>query len=94
MSRQTLVMITAGMAQAELEVQPGGSATPKNSSAWLIGPAVGLNSMFHTTATATSEVTYGKNMAVRKNPRPRSLRFSSRARPSDAAIVSGMWPIA
>ena len=93
MSRQTLVMMTAGIAQSELDVQPGGLATPSVVRSWLTGPSVGLNSMFQTTATATSEVTYGKNAAVRKNRTPRSLRLSTSARPSEHSSVSGTWPM-
>ncbi len=61
---------------------------------WLIGPLSGLNSMFQTTATATSEVMYGKKMATRKKPMPLSLRFSSSARTRARAMVSGTWPSA
>lgn len=94
MSRQTLVRITAGMDQSEDVVQPGGWSTPTARRNWLTGPRSGLNSMFHTTATATSDVTYGKNSAVRNSPTPRSGRLSSIARPSAATSVSGMWPSA
>ncbi len=67
---------------------------PSARSDWLTGPTSGLNSMFQTTATATSEVTYGKKKAVRKNRTPRSFRLSRTAKPSDAASVSGMCPTA
>ena len=94
MSRQTLVMITAGSAQAVLAVQPGAFAMPMAWRNWLIGPLVGSKSMFQTIAIATSEVMYGKKIATRKNAIPRSFWFSRSARPSESARVSGTWPIA
>ncbi len=60
----------------------------------MIGPLVGLNSMFHTIAIATSEVMYGKKIATRKNAMPRSFWFSSSARHSEIASVSGTCPTA
>src|SRR3954454_13713698 len=94
MSRQTLARISAGSDHVVDVVQPGGCDTPRCRSNWLTGPTSGLSSMFHTTATATREVTYGKKNAVRKTPTPRSFWLSSTARPRDAASVSGMWPAA
>ncbi len=70
MSRHTLAMISAGIAQSWELVQPGGSDIPRDIRNWLTGPSSGLSSMFQTTATATSEVTYGKKNAVRRRPTP------------------------
>src|SRR2546427_12912510 len=94
MSRQTLVMTSAGIAHVVELVHPGGLSMPTALSNWFTGPASGLNNMFHTTATATSEVMYGKKNAVRNTPIPRSFWLSSTARPRDAAMVSGIWPTA
>ena len=48
--------------------------------------------MFQTTATATSEATYGKKNVVRKKFRPRSGWLRSIASPSAASMVSGTLP--
>ncbi len=64
MSRHTLVRITAGIAQVVEVVHPGGWSIPIARSSWFTGPNSGLNSMFQTTATATSATT----------TRPRRLR--------------------
>ena len=82
------------MAHAVLDVQPGGSVAPRTCRNWFTGPDVGLKSMFHTTATATSDVTYGRKNAVRKKPRPASARLSRSARQSETTMVSGMCPAA
>ena len=37
-------------------VQPGGLSMPIARRNWFTGPVSGLSNMFHTTATATSEV--------------------------------------
>lgn len=54
---QILTIMITGIAQSIVEVHPGGFAIPMALKILLIGPKVGWNSRFHTTATATRDAT-------------------------------------
>ena len=86
---QTLTMITAGIAQVELDSHCGPSI-PSWLSRPLITPLSGWKNQNQTNPIATTFVTYGAKYAVRKNATPRIGRAHSSARTRPMPIVSGM----
>ncbi len=85
------VMMTTLDQNGSLSQGMGWSINPSHASAWLIRPSY-ENMLLNSTEYATSEVTQGRNTAVRSSPRKRRFgMFRQLAMTRASTIMSGTW---